>query len=883
MKKLWLILGFSLGPVFLHGCGSGAPPPPVAAQLKMTSSLVTSAGTAVQVTVTAVGANGAVASKYTGTVHFTSGDSQAVLPADSTLTSGSKTFSVTLKTAGNQSVSVADTVNASIAGSSSITVNPGPAMQFTVSGPSATTAGMAANISVGAQDGYGNGATGYTGMVKFSSSDAQAVLPGNAPLSGGTGNFSVTFKTLGSQTVSAADTVTASLKGSSSPINVVSNAPTHLSLNGIPGSVTTRQSFNFTLNALDAANNVSVGYNGTVQFSSSDAQAMLPAKTALTAGASSSVTATFENAGSGSQTITATGALATSLSGTATVSVSAAKTLSVSGSGGPPSGTVGVIYDPHTVFVCGPFPPNCFVAHVNGFPLSATGGVAPYQWTWAAATGSSLPPGLALHHPCVQYPRYAVSACIAGTPTQPGTYNVVVTVSDSGDPSAQASATYAITINNPPPPSVNSTSPSPAVENQPYSFTFTASGYAPLTWSESGTLPSGLMLNAGSGVLSGTPTQTGSFPISVTATDQFNQSSQAQNFTLVVSAHGFVADGNMTAARSLHTATLLSGGKVLISGGIGSGAVLLGSAELYDPNASTFTATGNMQSPRAQHTATRLNDGRVLMAGGVSSSPSQALATAELFDAAGGTSTATGSMTAARYAHTATLLGNGKVLVTGGSDATGTALASAELFDPSTGTFSSTGSMQTARKGHTATLLASGKVLVAGGIDDKSTDLGTAELYDPTAGTFSNVVGMMAVPRAYHTAALFTSGPDAGKVLLVGGVDGTLAARNTAELFDPTAQSFTPTTNMTTAHAYHTATLLPNGTLLVAGGTDATGNTTSVAELFDPSTGNFAATGSLVTAREQHTATLLPGGQVLVTGGSESSATGPLSTAEAYK
>src|SRR5215469_2312763 len=180
--------------------------------------------------------------------------------------------------------------------------------------------------------------------------------------------------------------------------------------------------------------------------------------------------------------------------------------------------------------------------------------------------------------------------------------------------------------------------------------------------------------------------------------------------------------------------------------------------------------------------------------------------------------------------------------------------------------------MQTARKGHTATLLANVNVLVGGGNDDNSNDLDTAELYDPTAGTFSNVVGTMSVPRAYHTATLFTSGADAGKVLLAGGVDGTGAARSSAELFDPTAQSFTATTNMTTAHAYHTATLLPDGTVLVAGGTDATGNTTSVAELFEPATGNFAATGSLITAREQHTATLLPNGQVLVTGGSGSNA-----------
>src|SRR5215469_1838848 len=141
-KTPWLILSFCAGPVILHGCGNSPPPPPpppAAAQLKMASSSTIGAGTGLQVTVTAVGASGAVASTYTGTVHFTSGDSQAVLPADSILTNGSKTFSVTLKTAGLQSVSVTDTVTASITGSEGISVNPGAAAQFTVNGPSAAT------------------------------------------------------------------------------------------------------------------------------------------------------------------------------------------------------------------------------------------------------------------------------------------------------------------------------------------------------------------------------------------------------------------------------------------------------------------------------------------------------------------------------------------------------------------------------------------------------------------------------------------------------------------------------------------------------------------------------------------------------------------------
>jgi hypothetical protein len=61
----------------------------------------------------------------------------------------------------------------------------------------------------------------------------------------------------------------------------------------------------------------------------------------------------------------------------------------------------------------------------------------------------------------------------------------------------------------------------------------------------------------------------------------------------------FTATGEMTAARTGHTATLLDNGKVLIAGG--SGAI---SAELYDPDTGTFTPTGDLTTPRWETEAT---------------------------------------------------------------------------------------------------------------------------------------------------------------------------------------------------------------------------------------------------------------------------------------
>lgn len=285
----------------------------VATHFSVSAPASTTAGTSFNFAVTALDASNHTVAGYTGTVHFTSADPLAALPADYTFTAadnGIHTFGATLNTAGSQTITATDTANATSTGVSGPTVvSAATPTHFLITAPPSVTGGTVFNMTVTASDAFGNSSTSYVGTVHFTSTDGLAVLPTDYAFTAadqGTHVFTVTLKTGGNQTITATDTASLAVTGTSGPVNVaVSLAATHFNVSA-PASATAGAAFSVTVTALNAASQVSTSYTGTVHFASTDGLAVVPADYTFTVADNGVHVFSVTLNTPGSQTITAT-------------------------------------------------------------------------------------------------------------------------------------------------------------------------------------------------------------------------------------------------------------------------------------------------------------------------------------------------------------------------------------------------------------------------------------------------------------------------------------------------------------------------------------------------------------------------------------------------
>jgi hypothetical protein len=202
-------------------------------------------------------------------------------------------------------------------------------------------------------------------------------------------------------------------------------------------------------------------------------------------------------------------------------------------------------------------PPEGTVSIPYAYTPSVSGGVEPY--TWSIASGE-LPAGLSLE---------PATGTISGTPTATGSSAVTLRVADSSQPASQSVTAHAsIVVGAAPPLQIETTALPAATSEEPYrALVFASGGTSPLSFSIThGSLPSGLSLDAETGVISGTPSSQATSEFTLQITDS-SQPSQVRTAVLSITVNPPPALsiatselGNATAGDSYSQTLIATGG-----------------------------------------------------------------------------------------------------------------------------------------------------------------------------------------------------------------------------------------------------------------------------------------------------------------------------------
>jgi fibronectin type 3 domain-containing protein len=390
--------------------------------------------------------------------------------------------------------------------------------------PSPATAGVSYSFTVSALDGANNPVTGYTGTVSFSSTDPKAALPASYTFTSGDAGvhmFSAILRKAGSQSITATDTVISSFTGSETGITVNPGATHHLVLSYFPSrTIAGVVVQNFLVTAQDLYGNTETGFTDTVAFSSTDSQAVLPAKY------------TFTSTDAGVHTFSAT-----------------LKTAGIQSLTAKDTTTPGVISGTRSGITVVPAAMSQFL--LTGYPASVTPGTANSMTVTAADPFGNTTPGYrgTVHftssdHVAPLPPNYTFTSSDAGVHkfmvvlVTAGTQSVSVTDTANSSITGTLSGIIVVLAQ----PTAGISGPAAGVPGQPLTYTLTAteSGLDASTvysysvqWGDGSPVQT-LSGPSGTQVVHAFPT-TGTSTISLTATDPSGHASVPVTMSVAVS------------------------------------------------------------------------------------------------------------------------------------------------------------------------------------------------------------------------------------------------------------------------------------------------------------------------------------------------------------
>jgi len=241
-----------------------------------------------------------VASSGTGTTTTTvAGETTTTVSGVTTTTVAGET---TTTVSGETTTTVSGETTTTVSGETTTTAATTATHLVLTALPTTATTGSSFSFTVDAEDASGAIATSYDDQIAFTSSDPSATLPATSTLTSGAGTFTATFNTAGDQTITATDTTTSSITGTSAAVYVTASSATTSTTLACTATTTTS-----TTSSTSTTSTSTTSTSTTSTSTTSTTSTTVPCTTTTTTTTAGATTSSADGASGGSATDAPTG------------------------------------------------------------------------------------------------------------------------------------------------------------------------------------------------------------------------------------------------------------------------------------------------------------------------------------------------------------------------------------------------------------------------------------------------------------------------------------------------------------------------------------------------------------------------------------------------